>query len=78
MNEPDDADALAGGPNAGEDEDVGSGELAEADDPDGEDGNAENLYELGAGLIMPHVFLHGVARPALSEADRAGAAPRIA
>lgn len=71
MNEPDEADALVGGPYAGADEDVGSGEIAEADDPDGDDGVAENLYELGAGLIMPHVFLHGVARPPLSEADRA-------
>jgi tetratricopeptide (TPR) repeat protein len=68
-NEPDDADALAGGLHA--DEDVGSGELAEADDPDGDDGITETLYELGAGLIMPHAFLHGIARPPLSEADRA-------
>ena len=71
MKKPDNADALVGGPDAGTNKDVGSGKLAEAHGPAGAAGAAENLYEQGAGLIMPHVFLHGVARAPLTEADRA-------
>jgi len=69
-DEPDDADVHAArlyGETDGDDQ----VELADGDDPDGDDGTG-NLHELGASLIMPHVFLHGVPRPPLTEADRAG------
>lgn len=68
-DEPDDTGAHAARL-YGETDDDGI-ELADGDDQDGDD-DSGNLYELGASLIMPYVFLHGIPRPPLTEADRAG------